>query len=499
MRLGKNVLILGSGASALSAVNVLKSLRSNKIFLYDPKKSSKTVRKYSLENKLSSLSIIDNQKELKKNARSFSCAIISPGISLKESIPLFLIKLGIPLISEIELSLHFLESKKKIIGITGTNGKSTTTSVLTHILSENKKKAVSTGNFGLPLGMVTKSKKYDYFITEMSSYQIETSFKKRFDGTLFLNISEDHLERYGDMETYFKAKWKLLHLTKESGFSILTESVLKIALSLELPLPDCSLYIIRKSHDKETKSLNFSASKNKVTEKSPYLEILRWNAFIKLYKENISYISLDKKGVSLDFTRDGERYKTLSLKKCSLYGEHNMENMAFAASAALCLGIKNIENTFSTYKNLPHRFEEIRIKNKKNLSFINDSKSTNLNSLRMALAVAPKKVHLLMGGQIKEESFESIQKILKSKVIKIYPFGESAHFIYDTLKREGHNLHKASSKMSSALLAACLCAQSKDLILFSPAGASFDEFKNFEERGQIFSAELIKMTKDKLI
>ena len=76
MRLGKNVLILGSGASALSAVNVLKSLRSNKIFLYDPKKSSKTVRKYSLENKLSSLSIIDNQKELKKNARSFSCAII---------------------------------------------------------------------------------------------------------------------------------------------------------------------------------------------------------------------------------------------------------------------------------------------------------------------------------------------------------------------------------------------------------------------------------------
>ena len=496
----KNILILGSGLSALSAVNVLKSHKLKRLFLYDPKKSSEKVRKHLQENIVSRVKLLENKKDLKKIVQSFSCAILSPGISLKDKISVFLIENGIPIISEIELSLLLLNSKKKIIGITGTNGKSTTTSLLTHVLEANKKKAISTGNFGMPLGMVAKSSHYEYFIVEMSSYQIETTFEKRFDATLFLNISDDHLERYGDIETYFKTKWKLILLTKSNGFSILSESVFNMAMSLGLPLPESHLYILKDSKDKETRITNiFKKSNIKAIENLSYLELINLNTFTTSNKSHLSYVFLDKKKAMLKITQKGKKEKTLSLKKSPLFGEHNLENLAFAVCTSHFLGLKNIEKAFSHFKTLAHRFEKISIKNKKNLGFINDSKSTNLNSLEVALRSVSKKVHLLMGGQIKEESFENILSLLKDKVIKIYPFGESAHFIYKNLKQQKYSLHKPSEKMSQALLSACIWAKPKDSILFSPGGSSFDEFKNFEHRGQSFVKELERITRENLI
>ncbi|MDR0985295.1 MAG: UDP-N-acetylmuramoyl-L-alanine--D-glutamate ligase [Endomicrobium sp.] len=432
----KKVSILGIGKSGIAAAKLAAKVGYD-VFISDIDKRKANV---FISGNIKTEVGIHSKKILESDF-----IIKSPGI--EKNIPILqeAIKRNIPVISEIEFSILIMNKQfkhNKIIAITGTNGKSTTTELIYKIIKEHYKNTIIAGNFGFPLSKkVSKITKDTIIVLEMSSYQLEDSPNFKPDIGILLNITPDHIIHHKTMELYIKAKKNIFINQNNNDFAIINYDS-----------------FICKTIAKDINSKIFFFSRSKTINNGVY------------YDNGNILINIDSKCVILK-------------PKINIIGKHNIENILAAVLATYIIGIKIkiIEKVISKYKGIQHRIEFV--KNINGVSYYNDSKSTNIASTKTAIDAFNNNIILIMGGQDKGISYITLRKIIKKKVKHVFLIGEATNKIKKDLK----NLPITNSgNLKNALRSIINIAIKGDIVLFSPACASFDQFKNFEERGKLF-------------
>jgi len=377
-----------------------------------------------------------NHKQLKKN--NFDYIVISPGIDVNKcSLSRYLKKNSSKVITELDIFYLSYPNIKKIT-ITGTNGKSTTSKLLYDVLKEHRKDVRLTGNIGSPTLLETNLNNNTLFIIEASSYQLEYSKFFKSEYSLILNLSPDHLERHGNFENYIKVKFKLIKTQSKNSYA----------------------FIENKNY-----LLNNLIKKNKVNSK-----IFRVN-----YKKYQKY----NKMITNDYFMNVSNFRNLSF--------------IFAISKNLKLSLKKIINVANKFKQLNFR-QQIIYRSKK-LIIINDSKSTTLSST-LPLLESFKNIYWILGGIAKKGDQLKLKKE-NFKKIKAFIYGKDKIFFSKILSNKIK--YKISKNLNNSLLQVFKDLRKKEeqkkILLFSPSAASFDQFKNFEDRGKYFNKIIQKYLK----
>jgi UDP-N-acetylmuramoylalanine--D-glutamate ligase len=436
--LGKNIMKIAVFGAGKSGVAVAKKLGKELVFLTEEKKNvdSKTL------NTLKKLKI---QFELgghtKKALEGTDLIVVSPGVPMDIPILELARRKKIPVIGEVELAYSFL--KKPIIAVTGTNGKTTTTALIGRLLKDHGHRTAIAGNIGHPLISVNDSK-LDYIVAEISSYQLETVKKFKPWISIILNITEDHLTRHKTMEGYARTK---SFIFKNQGKND---------------------YLIYNLDDKRVSDISKNAKCRKI-------------AFSKK-----SYL---KEGA---FIKDGSMFydnkKICVVDDIRIKGEHNIENSLAAVSAArLCnVPLKSVRKTLKSFSGVEHRIEFV--KRTKGISFYNDSKGTNPDSTIVAIRTLypAHNIVLILGGRDKMTDLTQMCREIKEHVKDVVLIGEASTRFKKYLEKCGYKRIHEASILADAVKSSYKLADSGDAVLLSPACASFDMFKNFEERGKVF-------------
>jgi len=446
---GKKVLIMGAARSGIAASKFLHAHGAH-VVLTDIK-SGETLRDVDKEVKgLGIETLWGEQPDVKKMAPDF--IIVSPGIPLNIPPLIEAVKLGIPVLSELELAYRF--TKAPFIAVTGTNGKTTTTALVGRLFLDKGKNVVVGGNIGLPLiTHVENLTKDDLIVAEVSSFQLESiiDFKPRV--AIILNITPDHLDRHGTMEAYRAIKARIFKNQQEEDILI---------LNFDDPLVK-ELAIGAKSH------VIFFSRKNKLEE--------------GVYLENSRLVINIGEG-PVPICEPGE---------INIKGSHNLENAMAAVAAGYMLGLEpeDLKKTLMSFPGVPHRLEvvaEIR-----GVKFINDSKGTNSDASIKALEAFQEPLILIAGGRNKGSDFRDFAAKIKEKVSKLILVGEAAGEIKKAVTEVGfHNFYEAAD-YPEAVAKAFALAKEGDVVLLSPACASFDMFNNFEERGNVFKELVLQL------
>lgn len=379
------------------------------------------------------------------------CAFIvkSPGIFPQSTILKEAKKKKIPVFSELEVALAFAPKDICLLAVSGTNGKTTTTSLLGEILKEYgeqlfpKRNVFVGGNIGAPLsGMVEKMHSKDFLVLEVSSYQLEDSSFFRPKVACLLNITPDHLDHHGGMDKYIKAKARLFKNQRSNDFAVLNGGD-----ELCAGLSD------------------------------------------KVKGELIAFSAFPKHTLKTDVFYDGDEIifsAGYRLTPPKLQGIHNVENAMAAALCALEVGVPAgiIQRVFDRFEPMEHRIEPVATH--KGILYVNDSKATNLDSTVIALRSFEKKqnIWLILGGRDKGASYEILLPYLKDYCKTVLSIGESMDKIEKELK--GAFPIVRCETLKKAIEVAGQHAQKGDIVLLSPACASFDQFKDYEQRGKEF-------------
>jgi UDP-N-acetylmuramoylalanine--D-glutamate ligase len=369
---------------------------------------------------------------------SYDFIVISPGINIySHSKKLFFYKNKNKIITDLDLFCSSIKDQK-VIMVTGTNGKSTMCKLIYDLLKNSKKKVYLGGNYGTPVLDLPYKEKSAIFVLELSSYQLDYSSRLPSSVSILLNISPDHLERHQNFSKYISAKLKIFKGLEKTGIGFLDLS-----------------------SDKQSKIFNILKSE-KYNQKN--LELIKKNIHHNI-KDNL--ISSPLRG--------------LHFKNC-LYITLQIAKL-FKISKNVYL------KTIKDFKGLPHRQEIIKIKN--NITFINDSKATNFSSTEVALN-SYKNIHWILGGLAKAKDRIIVRKFKKS-ILRAYIIGKNINFFLKQIKSIVK--HNTSHTLKNALLSALRESKNypslKQVILLSPSAASFDQYKNFEHRGNTFK-QLVK-------
>jgi len=355
--------------------------------------------------------------------------VMSPGVHLDLPVILEARRKNIPIISEIELAYRFFS--KPVIAVTGTNGKTTTSTLIGEFLKAGGKRVAVAGNIGSPLTEV-EDRDLDFIVAEISSYQLETIVTFRPWISLILNLTEDHIERHRTLRAYAEAKARIFMNQKKTDYLI-------------------------------------------------------YNAEDKLVSEMV----LQAEARRIPFSKNRSFLNPFDLK---IPGEHNLENALAAAKAAVLCGVKIevIDRVLRTFPGVEHRIEFVAEKN--GVRFINDSKGTNPDSTIVALKSltnGKKNIVLIAGGRDKGGSLTDMCHLIKDAVKKVVLIGEAAPRFKAELGNNQYQEVVLAKDFESAVKTAYAAAQPGETVLLSPACASFDMFLNFEERGQVFK-ELVR-------
>ena len=428
----KKIAIYGMGITGRSTAIFLKKLNANLFCWDDDKKTRKKIKKLNFV-----------VKKFWKGKDKIDYIVISPGIDINRSkIRNFLKKNYDKIITDLDVFFD-LNKNKKIIAITGTNGKSTTCKIIEKILRTAKYKAITVGNIGNPILNLSKIKQKYLLILEISSYQLQYSKLFRFKHAAILNISPDHLERHKNMKNYTKIKSKI--------------------------------FLAQKSSD--------------------YLYINSSNNYSKTIKNIFKSRKIKSKFITIDKSFCYSLLKKISNKYFKSKG--NIENLAFAYKIAKNLKIsdKFIINALNKFKGLPHR-QEVIFSNKHS-TIVNDSKATSFDASIQSLYNYDK-IYWIVGGLPKYQDEFNIQGVSK-KIIRAYVIGKKTAFFAKKIKKDIP--YKISRNIKNALKNIYVDIKKNRnkhiTILLSPAAASYDQFKNFEQRGNFFR-NLIKKKFDKI-
>lgn len=446
----KTVLIVGLAKTGVSTIKQLNKRGAN-IIVNDIKN----------ENTLAD--IIDEIKDLNniqfilgkhpENLDNIDFVVLSPGVPLDIPFIENLRNKNIEIIGEIELAYR-LSNESIYIGITGTNGKTTTTSLTGEIFKSDNKDTFIVGNIGNPvIDTIDIAHRDSFIITELSSFQLETVDTFRPNISAILNITEDHLNRHKTVENYINAKANIFKNQRAKDFCI---------LNYDDPA-------VRNLADQIAATKVFFSTKEEL-ELGVYLD-----------SNNDIVINLDNKVV------------LLNKDELSLPGEHNLQNaMAAIAIVYICnINLETVKNVLRTFGGVEHRQEFVR--NVNGVTFVNDSKATNPDSTIKALNSYTKPIILIAGGLDKNGDFNELLSIAKGKVKGLVLLGETSSKLKELALYNGiNNVHEVSS-MQEAVQTSYKLATHDDIVLLSPACASWDMYKNFEVRGNDFKNNVFEI------
>jgi len=390
--------------------------------------------------------------------------IVSPGIPSDHFIIQRAAEHNINIISEIELGYQIKDRTSKIIAVTGSNGKSTTVSLIYHILQNAGYKAVLAGNIGSPITSYPIDKPgIDYLILELSSFQLELTDTFLPDIAIFLNLTPDHLDRHQTLDNYLTAKMKIFMNQDSRHKAVLNADDTRIM--------SCS--------DRISSQKTFFACRcNSITPNFTESACLSNSKIVWNRNESGNY--------------DEYVFET---DKSHLLGLHNRQNM-MASILAVSKEVKDkrlIQNSLNTFLPLPHRLE--RISEIRGITFINDSKATNTESVKQAITAFDKPIHLILGGYDKGENYTILLPYLNERVKRIYLIGnsrEKMELAFQSL-RARISIHRT---LFEAVNRAYRNAGKEEVVLLSPACASYDMYKNFEQRGEAFRTIVKELEKD---
>jgi UDP-N-acetylmuramoylalanine--D-glutamate ligase len=434
----KRMVILGAGESGVGAA-LLAQQQGYDVFVSDA-----SLIKASFKNELKSAGI-DFEEGMHSEGKIFNAALImkSPGIPEKNELVMKLRKRQIEIISEIEFAFRY-KGDSKVIAITGSNGKTTTTAMVFHICQVAELDCAMVGNIGYSFARQVATDKKKVYVTEVSSFQLDDIKNFRPDIAILTNITEDHLDRYEyNFENYIKSKFSIIkNQTEKDVFIYNTIKYLNKFLNRSNPLP---------------------ISMRKELPQGAY--ITNAEMHIKWQKEEMN----------------------MSVEDFAVKGKHNQYNTMAAGLSAVVMDIRKekIRDAVQTFQSLEHRMETVSTV--RGVEFINDSKATNTNSTWYALESMTKPTILILGGVDKGNDYSFIKQLVKEKVKAIVCMGLDNRKIHEAFGNEvGLMVNTENAK--DAVQAAFHFAEKGDVVLLSPACASFDLFKNYEDRGKQFKA-----------
>ena len=379
--------------------------------------------------------------------------VVSPGVPLSLDFFDKARKKNIKIIGEIELAYQLTNAK--IVAITGTNGKTTTTSLLGKMMSSYyPQKTFVGGNIGTPLIEIAPGLSRDnWIIVEVSSFQLESIDEFRPNISMFLNFSPDHLDRHINKKAYLNAKKRIFSNQKSDDDAILN-------------LDDQD--VIKASSEFDVKKHYISGKKT--TESGAYL---------------------DKKHMYI--VKNNKKYKLISKNEIPLYGKHNLMNIAFAAKAASLIGVKykSIRKTIKRFKPAEHRLE-IFMEGEDGSLIIDDSKATNVDAALKAINSFDNDIILIAGGQDRNADFAELANSIKNNVKALIILGETSDKIYKEMKKRKYNKVFKANNMKEAVKKAFNFFEKGDCLLLSPACPSWDMYEDYKERGNIFQKEVKK-------
>ena len=433
----KKVTILGAGKSGISVAELVKAVGG--IPFISEFKNVENIELTSFYHEVGGHTL---------NALDCDLIVISPGISDRIDIVQKAKLNGIPIVSEIEIASWF--TKKPILAITGSNGKTTTTMLLQKMCETANLKSEMVGNIGVPFSKKVKDEisgesNPDVYVIEVSSFQLEHILHFSPKICSILNFQPDHLDRYDSFQDYINAKLNIVKNIKESDFFIYNSD------------DEILDKIFQKSSE------NYIPFSLNMESRAPFL----------------------LNNTKVYFTENGKKTPLFFLEDCKLVGKHNIQNIIAAATMAKCFGIdeKSIREAIENFEPVPHRIEfsgEIN-----GIKFYNDSKATNIDAVKMALNSFVNPVTLILGGKDKGNSnFNNLIELNSENIKKIICYGESAEFIYNQLTNFENKIKILD--FNSAVENAIQNGKNGDIILLSPGCASFDQFNSFEERGNKF-------------
>jgi len=440
--MGKRIVIAGAGESGTGAA-VLAKAKGYDVFVSDlsaiqPKYKALLNRHgIAWEENRHTESLILNADEIIK----------SPGIPDKAPVIRKIAAKGIPVISEIEFAGRYTNAK--MIGITGSNGKTTTTMLMFHILSQAGWDAGLAGNVGNSLALQVAESPHEYYVIELSSFQLDNMYGFKTDIAILLNITPDHLDRYRyELQNYVDAKFRILQNQTEKDAFIFWDGDPVIAREMERRRPKAALY-----------------------------------PFADRYRPGLKGYAADGKLIieSLNGTY------TMDQDKMALKGTHNLYNSMAAGIAAKILDIRDekIRESLSDFSGVEHRLEMVaRVRG---VDYINDSKATNVNSCWYALQSVNTKLVLILGGTDKGNDYSEIEQLVLKKVHALIFLGVDNGKLHAFFDRKVAQIEDARS-MEEAVHIAYRIARKGDTVLLSPCCASFDLFENYEDRGNQFKS-----------
>ena len=434
------VVVLGGAESGVGAA-VLAKVKGNDVFLSDKgqikEEYAATLRKWDIP--------FEEGQHTEELILSADEVVKSPGIPGTVPMVQKVREKGIRVVSEIEFASRYDSAKK--ICITGSNGKTTTTSLIYHVLKNAGLNVGLGGNIGQSYAYQVATEHFDYYVLEISSFQLDDIYDFRPDIAIITNITPDHLDRYDHkMENYVAAKFKITkNLTSEDCFIFDSDDSITVG--------HLSKIVLR------CKMLPFSQEKE-----------LEQGAFLKDDKIVLRY---DKEETDI------------FLENLALGGRHNVYNSMAAALAAKATGISNqvIRNSLATFQPIEHRLEPVL--SIKDVLYINDSKATNVDSAWYALECQKKPVVWIVGGTDKGNDYSVLNDLVKEKVKGIVCLGVDNAKIHAAFGGMVSRMEDAGSADEAVRKAAAM-ADAGDVVLLSPCCASFDLFKNYEDRGEKF-------------
>jgi UDP-N-acetylmuramoylalanine--D-glutamate ligase len=447
--MGKSISILGMARSGLACAKLLRKTGA-KVFVSDAKPQELLSDQ---TGQLKALGIdFETGGHTSKVVQGQDFMVVSPGVPLNIPILRQAQDLGIPVFSEIEVAFWLTDSK--IIGITGSNGKTTTVTLVGEMLKEDDREFRTGGNIGIPFSSVVEEVSPDGFVVlELSSFQLERIEEFKPCVSSILNVTPDHLDRHPSLESYLEAKLRILENQTENDFAVLNsddENSLKLA------------------GQGKCEKVFFSTRKE-----------LEQGAFLR-------------QGQLCSRWR-GREQKIINLAEIGIKGPHNLSNAAAACAICTILDVapQSMQGALRRFKGVEHRLE--RVASIAGVDFVNDSKATNVESVWYALQSVSAPVILIAGGRDKGGDFSRLRDLIRERVKALILIGEAEEKIKKALGDLVPSQH--SDSLEAAVGSGMGKASAGDTILLSPGCASFDMFRDYQHRGEVFKASVRKLEK----
>lgn len=443
----KRVLVVGLGRSGVASALFLKS-QGARVTVSDSK--SQDQLREEIPALLDHGIAVETGGHGERTFQNQDLIVVSPGVPV-DSPPLAQARaLGQPVIGEIELASEFLRGP--IVAITGSNGKTTTTTLVGEVLAKSGMKTLVGGNIGKPsISLLQESTPDTVIVLEVSSFQLETIRTFRPKVAVILNVTPDHLDRHRTFEAYANAKARIFENQTPDDFAVLNADD---STCVELG-PRTHAQVFWFSRKRE----------------------LDRGAFVR--------------SGQIIFRRDGTDAEVLPVSDVPLKGAHNIENVLASVCAGALMGCdpKHIAQAVREFKAVEHRLEYVATI--RGVEYYNDSKATNVDATIKALESFSANIHLILGGKDKGSDYTVLNDLLRQRVKSVYTIGAAAGKIESQVSGAANIVH--SGTLESAVKQASASAQPGDIVLLAPACASFDQFQNYEHRGRVFKELVLAM------